>query len=91
MLKTIDSGNVVGCAYRQDDIVHLTTTVDAMIAAGLPFVFTNYHAVKAFAEFFNDPKDLDKIDWELFLNQPKLAGYCKYWHNPIRSPATLSV
>jgi hypothetical protein len=69
MLKTIDSGNVEGCDYRQDNIVHLATTVEAIVAAGLPFVFTNYHAVKAFAEFFGDQKDLDKIDWELFFEQ----------------------
>ena len=40
MLKTIDSGNVQGNDYRQDDIVHLTTTVEAIVAAGsqpLPF------------------------------------------------------
>ena len=81
MLKTIDSGNVPGCAYKQDDIVHLTTTVKAIAEAGLPFVFTNYHAVKAFADFFGDQKDLDKIDWELFFEAPRLAGYCKYWNN----------
>ena len=86
MLKTIDSGNVEGNVLRQDDIVHLTTTVEAMVAAGLAFVFTNYHAVKAFAEFFSDQKDLDKIDWELFFEQPLLGGYCKYWHNPYSKP-----
>src|SRR5215203_696208 len=26
MLRTINSGNVPGCDYRQDDIVHLRTT-----------------------------------------------------------------
>jgi hypothetical protein len=81
MLKTIDSGNVAGCPYRQDDIVHLSATVESVVAASCPFVFTNYHAVKAFAEFFNDQKDLDKIDWELFFEGPRLAGYCKYWNN----------
>jgi hypothetical protein len=86
MLKTIDSGNVEGNEYRQDDIVHLITTVEAIVAAGLAFVFTNYHAVKAFAEFFDDLKDLDKIDWELFFEQPRLGGYCKYWHNPYSKP-----
>jgi hypothetical protein len=86
MLKTIDSGNVQGNDYRQDDIVHLTTTVEAIVAAGLPFVFTNYHAVKAFAEFFGAQGDLDKIDWELLFEQPHLGGYCKYWHNPYSKP-----
>ena len=86
MLKTIDSGNVEGNDYRQDDIVHLTTTVEAIVAAGLAFVFTNYRAVKAFAEFFDDQKDLDKIDWELLFEPPRLAGYCKYWHNPYSKP-----
>ena len=86
MLKTIDSGNVEGSDYRQDDIVHMTTTVEAIVAAGRPFVFTNYHAVKAFAEFYSDLKDLDKIDWDLFFEQPQLGGYCKYWHNPYSKP-----
>ncbi len=86
MLKTIDSGNVEGSDYRQDDIVHLITTVEAVVAAGLAFVFTNYHAVKAFAEFFDDQKDLDKIDWELLFEPPRLGGYCKYWHNPYSNP-----
>ena len=86
MLKTIDSGNVPGCTYKQDDIVHLVTTVEAIEAAGLASVFTNYHAVKAFAEFFTDRKDLEKIDWELFFEQPQLAGYCRYWHNPYSKP-----
>ncbi|WP_339036209.1 DUF4433 domain-containing protein [Bradyrhizobium symbiodeficiens] len=81
MLMTINAGNVEGCDYRQDDIVHLKTTVEAVGAASLPFVFTNYHAVKAFAEFFSDPKDLDKIDWELFFEFPRLGGYCKYWNS----------
>ncbi|MBR0756538.1 DUF4433 domain-containing protein [Bradyrhizobium jicamae] len=86
MLRTIDAGNVDGCTYRQDDIVHLTTTVEAISAAGLASVFTNYHAVKAFAEFFSIPADLDRIDWELFFEAPRLGGYCKYW-NSVHSKA----
>jgi len=86
MLKTIDSGNVAGCPCRQDDIVHLTTTVEEIIAARLQFVFTNYHAVKAFAEFFSNQNDLDKIDWELFFEQPLLGGYCKYWNTVSTKP-----
>jgi len=86
MLKTIDSGNVPNCTYRQDDIVHLTTTVEAVGAASLPFVFTNYHAVKAFAEFFSAVADLDKIDWDLFFESPRIDGYCKFWHNPHSKP-----
>lgn len=81
MLMTINAGNVEGCDYRQDDIVHLSTTVEAVGAGGQPFVFTNYHAVKAFAEFFSDLKDLDKIDWDLLFEFPRLGGYCKYWNS----------
>lgn len=86
MLSTINQGNVEGCDYRQDDIVHLVTSAEEVVAAGAQFVFTNYHAVKAFAEFFDDLDDLDNIDWELFFEAPRLEGYCQYWHSPYTKP-----
>lgn len=86
MLRTIDGGNVPGCDYRQNDIVHLVTTAELAIDSGCDFVFTNYHAVKAFAEFFGDLNSLDQIDWELFFEAPRLEGYCQYWHNPHSKP-----
>src|SRR5262249_50264055 len=49
----------------------------------LPFVFFNYNATLDFAECFDSINDLDKIDWPLFFEDPKLDGYCKYWKSTI--------
>ncbi|NYT32852.1 DUF4433 domain-containing protein [Rhizobium sp. WYCCWR 11128] len=82
MLNTINQGNVQGCDYRQDDIVHLVSTAQAVAAFPLPFVFTDYHAVMQMATFYGDLQDLGNIDWPLFFEAPLSAGYCRYWHNP---------
>jgi ssDNA thymidine ADP-ribosyltransferase, DarT len=79
MLFTINNGNVPGCPYRQNDIVHMVSSVQKVVELGMPFVFYNYNASLAFAECFDNIEDLSKIDWPLFFETPKLGGYCKYW------------
>src|ERR1700722_10985802 len=86
MLFTINEGNVPQCNYRQDDIVHLVSHAQKICDDGHRFVFTDFHAVKAFASFFDDLVHLDKIDWQLFFEDPCLEGYCKYWHNRHGTP-----
>jgi len=81
MLMTIHNGNVPDCPYRQGDIVHLAVTAQDVATAGLPFVFSNFHAVLDFAEFFNDLQALNRIDWPLFFESPQQGGYCRYWQN----------
>ena len=39
MLMTINSGNVAGCDYRQDDIVHLVSQAQTVRDGGHQFVF----------------------------------------------------
>lgn len=86
MLGTIDKGNVENCPYRQPDIAHLVTTVDAIADAGLPYVFYNYNATLDIATCYSDLKYLDVIDWPLFFEEPRLDGYCKYWNSRIDNP-----
>jgi len=31
-------------------------------------------------------KDIDKIDWALFQEPPRLDGYCKYFHDNLNNP-----
>jgi ssDNA thymidine ADP-ribosyltransferase DarT-like protein len=81
MLLAIHGGNVPNCLHRQQDIVHLVGRAEDVVAAGLPFVFSNYHAVLDFAEFFAELASLDRIDWPLFFESPKLGGYCQYWQS----------
>ena len=86
MLFTINVGNVDGCSHRQQDIVHLATTVFAVCEAHLKFIFYNYNATLSIAECFDDLADLDKIDWPLFFEEPTIDGYCKYWHSRLDPP-----
>lgn len=69
MLMAINGGKVEGCAYRQPDIVHFETTVEAVVEKGLAFVFYDYNATLDFANCYSDLKHLDEIDWPLFYER----------------------
>jgi hypothetical protein len=86
MLYTINNGNVPDCPHRQPDIVHLMTTVEIVIANKLPYVFYDYNATLGIATCYNDVDDLDKIEWDLFHEAPRIDGYCKYWHSVVNNP-----
>jgi len=79
MLMAINEGRVDGCDYRQPDIVHFATSVEAVAEKGLAFVFYDYNATLDYANCYSNLRDLDKIDWDLFHEAPRLDGYCKYW------------
>jgi len=86
MLMAINGGKVEGCNFRQEDIVHFETTVEAVVAKGLPFVFYDYNATLDFASCYSDLKYLDKIDWDLFYEAPRFDGYCKFWFSTVNNP-----
>lgn len=81
MLGAIDQGQVPGCEWGQGDIVHLETTVDRAIAGNAQFVFYDRNATLAFAQAFSDLGRLDAVAWELLTEEPRLDGFCKWWHN----------
>ena len=76
MLYSIAMGNVAGAS--QSAIVHLMTTVEAVGAAGIQYVFTDGHATMAVSAFFGDPRHLDQIDWPLMQAQ--------YWNDTQAEP-----
>lgn len=86
MLAAINSGLVEGCAHRQLDIVHFVSTVEAVVKEGLDFVFYDHNATLNFAKCFNDLADMDKIDWDLFFEAPRLDGYCQYYFDNVNNP-----
>jgi hypothetical protein len=53
MLMAINGGKVEGCTYRQHDIVHFETTVEAIVDKGLAFVFYDYNATLDFATCYS--------------------------------------
>ena len=90
MLFTINNGNVPGCAYKQEDIVHLVSDVDTVVTAGLDFVFYDKNASVFNSTAYSDIADLDKIDWPLFFEKPTLDGYCKFWKSNANNPRYMS-
>jgi hypothetical protein len=69
MLYAIHKGNIETYLGGQESIVYLVTTLARVQQSGIPFVFTDGHAIMQFSEFYNDPANLDKIDWELMTAQ----------------------
>ena len=71
MLYAIHKGNIETYHDGQESIIYLATTLPRVQQSGIPFVFTDGHAIMSFSEFYNDLADLDKVDWEIMKE--------KYW------------
>jgi len=65
MLFAISRGNVAGYTAGQQPVTYLCSSTEAVHAAGLGWVFTEGHADMEYTDFFDDFRDLDKIDWNL--------------------------
>lgn len=81
MLSAIHNGKVVGCNLRQEDIVHLETTVQRVTASGEEFVFYDRNATLAFSTPYTDLTKLDVVAWDILTEAPQLDGFCKYFQN----------
>jgi hypothetical protein len=75
MLYTINRGNVPSCLDGQKPLLHLVSTVESARDAGLPFIFTNGHAIMRLTDFFDDLAKLDQVDWEVMR--------ARYWHDTV--------
>ena len=78
MLYAIQGGMVEGYAEGQKPVIYLRSTIEAVTEAGLRWVFTEGHADMLFTDFFDDLKDLDKVDWALMQ--------ARYWHDTNDDP-----
>jgi ssDNA thymidine ADP-ribosyltransferase, DarT len=81
MLSAIHAGRVVGCDLKQEDIVHLETTVQRVTAAGEAFVFYDRNATLAFSTAYTNLADLSAVAWDILTEAPQLDGFCKYFMN----------
>lgn len=78
MLYAIHSGSVNGYSGSQSEVVHLVSTVEAVLQAGLDYVFTDGHAIMAWTDFYTDPSRLDVVDWHLMFG--------RYWFDTDEDP-----
>lgn len=69
MLYTINQGNVTNYPQGQKPLIYISSTAQAVEAAGLSFVFTDGHGIMAFTEFFDNLADLEKIDWAVMASR----------------------
>lgn len=81
MLSAIHAGKVAGCAFQQQDIVHLETTVDRVTASGVPFVFYDRNATLAYSKPYTELAHLSAVAWDLLTEPPRLDGFCKYFQS----------
>ncbi|TXH78894.1 MAG: DUF4433 domain-containing protein [Thiothrix sp.] len=65
MLKNINGGRGGVQRRTNEEIVILVSSLHNLQTAGIKFLFTDSHAYSSLANFYNDLKDLDKIDWPL--------------------------
>lgn len=65
MLYSISKGNVDGYTDGQKPIIYLVSQPAIIKENSLPFCFTDGHGIMAFTDYFNDLKDLNKVDWDI--------------------------
>lgn len=64
MLGAISQGKVPSFHGGQEEVVYLVSTAERIAKTNLVWCFTDGHAAEPMTDFFNDLKDLDKVDWE---------------------------
>ncbi len=78
MLYVINRGGVEGYADGEKPVIYLRSTIEAVEKAGLLWVFTEGHADMDFTDFFDDLKDLARVDWGLMQ--------ARYWNDTNDDP-----
>lgn len=75
MLYQLHTGWVKGYTEGQAPLVYLVTTVQAVAASGTGFVFSDGHGIALFTSWFDNLRDLDKVDWN--------AVYANMWRDTV--------
>lgn len=73
MLYKIKTGHGSVIQRPQEDIVFILCEFEAVRSAKLKYVFTDRHAKRGLAKYYNDPADFDKLQWEVIES--------KQWRN----------
>ena len=64
MLYVLSKGGVAGVECTQEDLVYLASSVERIAEYPLDFVFTDRHAVLAYAKFYQQAEDLFQLNWD---------------------------
>lgn len=63
---------------KQRELVYLMTSTSKIHDIGLPFIFTDGHAIMFLSEFYSSLDDIDKVDWTIMNEQ--------YWNDTVEDP-----
>lgn len=79
MLYSIHKGYVPGYQEGQSPILHLVVDAEVIESSGVPYTFTDGHAVMDYSDYFDDFSMLEQvIDWELMES--------RYWSDTDEDP-----
>jgi len=78
IVYAIIQGQVDGFEGTEEDIVYVMTRTDKIKDAGLPFVFTDGHAIMFITDFYNDLSELNQVDWDIMKE--------RYWNDTEDDP-----
>lgn len=71
MLLQLKTGQVPGFTQQQPVLIYLVSTVQAVVNAGLRWVFSDGHGIAAFTDWYDSLSDLGEVDWDMV--------YQRYW------------
>lgn len=71
MLFQLKTGWVAGYNEGQEPLIYLVSTVQDIQQNAGRYVFSDGHGIAAYTSWFDDLKDLDKVDWNMV--------YQRYW------------
>jgi len=75
MLLQLHTGRVAGYTQRQDPLVYLVSSVQAVIAAHCQFIFSDGHGLATYTNWYDNLADLNKVDWS--------AAYATRWNDTV--------
>jgi hypothetical protein len=78
MLLQLKTGRVAGYDEGQIPLIYLLSSAQAVVEAGLPFVFSDGHGIAAFSRWYDDLARLDHVDWDMV--------YQRYWADNPEDP-----
>jgi len=90
--------------FPQNDVIYIVSKASIVHEAGIPFVFTNGHALMDFSLFHNSLENLHVIDWEVMRSKywrvteedndrmrRRMAEFLVHQHFPVRLITSIGV
>lgn len=87
MMYTLSRGNVPEAQEKNiENYIYFVSSVQHIHNLGIEYAFTDMHSTMAFTKTYHEIDSLEKIDWEMFFNEPLIGGYSKYFLNNNKYP-----